>query len=205
MQRHTSNSASYSESKHASKHLCHITKSNRRPPRRGAAIPKGAKRKVKTIRAMSNIHGACARRQSCTLARPTANTFDQHVDTSAREVKAPLLAGNMYVSEGPAINAGLGAHSTLRIRKRICAGMTQSMPPALLAGNTQVSIRSCYTCRPWCSQHLAHLKANMRRHDSKHAASIAGWKHVGFHKVLLYMQAVVLAAPCAFENEYAQA
>jgi hypothetical protein len=57
----------------------------------------------------------------------------------------------------------------------------------------------------WCSQHLAHSKANMRRHDSKHAASIAGWKHIYFHKVLLYMQALVLTAPCAFESEYAQA
>jgi hypothetical protein len=74
--------------------------------------------------------------------------------------------------QGPALHAGRGARSTLRIRKRICAGMPQSMPPALLAGKLYISIRSCCTCRPWCSQHLAHSRANVRRHDTKHAASL---------------------------------
>ena len=49
------------------------------------------------------------------------------------------------------------------------------------------------------------FRKDMCRHDSRHAASIAGWKHLYFYKILICIQALVLTAPFAFEREYEQA
>ena len=55
----------------------------------------------------------------------------------------------------------------------ICADMRRhdskhaaSITLRLSAGYTHVSTNSCFTCRPWRSQHPAHSEANIRRHDS---------------------------------------
>jgi len=67
-----------------------------------------------------------------------------------------LLPGNTDIfPQSPALHAGLGAHSTQRIQRRICAAMTRSMPPGLTHTHTHTHIpSSCYTCRSRCSQHI---------------------------------------------------
>ena len=68
---------------------------------------------------------------------------------------------------------------------------------------------TCLTCELCmliaCIQKPCAFKSEYVPAWLKHAASIAGWKHVYFYKVLIYIQALLLTASCAFEIKYAQA